>query len=420
MRTNVILSKGTTVCNSFCIAFHFRMRLPLTGNAKFHSRKGANIMGKGKRLMDEQSAEDTKLYQVRTDLAVEARDMATETDEASSSELDGVIVEEREEDGVHVSSLTITETGERTVGKKRGRYLTLEAQGIRTENIDVQQTVEKVFAKELGAFLQDVGVGPNDTCLVVGLGNWNVTPDALGPLVCENLYVTKHLFALQPETVQEGYRPVCAVSPGVMGLTGIETSDIILGVVEKVKPDFVIAIDSLASRSITRVNSTIQVSDTGIHPGSGIGNKRKELSKETLGIPVIAIGVPTVVDAVSITSDTIDFILKHFGREMKEGDRPSRSLAPAGMTFGERKTLTEEDLPQEEQRQSFLGMVGTLEEEEKRQLIREVLSPLGHNLMVTPKEVDVFMEDTANIIANTLNATLHQAIQQENSGFYTK
>lgn len=176
-----------------------------------------------------------------------------------------------------------------------------------------------------------------------------------------------------------------------MGITGIETSDVIYGIIEKTNPDFVIAIDALAARSIERVNSTIQISDTGIHPGSGVGNKRKELSKDTLGIPVIAIGVPTVVDAVSITSDTIDFILKHFGREMKEGNKPSRSLLPAGFSFGEKKKLTEEDMPDEKSRNMFLGAVGTLEEEEKRRLIYEVLSPLGHNLMVTPKEVDTLL-----------------------------
>src|SRR5690606_41695042 len=114
--------------------------------------------------------------------------------------------------------------------------------------------------------------------------------------------------------VEEGYRPVSTIVPGVMGLTGIETSDIIFGIVEKTKPDFVIAIDALASRSIERVNSTIQISDTGIHPGSGVGNKRKEISKETLGVLVISIGVPTVVDAVTITSDSIDILLQHFGR----------------------------------------------------------------------------------------------------------
>lgn len=233
----------------------------------------------------------------------------------------------------------------------------------------------------------------------------------------ENLLVTRHLFRLQPENVQEGYRPVSALAPGVMGLTGIETSDIIQGVIKESKPDFVIAVDALAARAVERVNTTIQFSDTGIHPGSGVGNKRKELSKETLGIPVIAIGVPTVVDAVTITSDTVDYILKHFGREMKD-DSPSRSLVPAGMNFGKKKVLTDEDLPGEKERQSFLGIVGTLDENEKRQLIHEVLSPLGHNLMVTPKEIDTFIDDMANVLANGLNTALHEKVSQDNKGSY--
>lgn len=115
-------------------------------------------------------------------------------------------------------------------------------------------------------FMKDLGIGPNDSCLIVGLGNWNVTPDAIGPEVCENLLITRHLFELQPESVEDGYRPVSALSPGVMGLTGIETSDILFGIVEKTKPDFVIALDALAARSIERVNSTIQISDTGSIP----------------------------------------------------------------------------------------------------------------------------------------------------------
>ncbi len=126
-----------------------------------------------------------------------------------------------------------------------------------------------------------------------------------------------------------------------------------------------------------------------------------------------------MVDAVSITSDTIDFILKHFGREMKEGNKPSRSLLPAGFTFGEKKKLTEEDMPDEKSRNMFLGAVGTLGDEEKRKLIYEVLSPLGHNLMVTPKEVDAFIEDMANVIASGLNAALHHQIDQDNTGAYT-
>ncbi|MBT2694995.1 GPR endopeptidase [Bacillus sp. ISL-55] len=368
---------------------------------------------------------DLSMYSIRTDLAVEAREMvladqaATVHTQENLSHIEGVIIKEKEENDIKISLVEVTAEGEKSIGKKQGQYLTIEVVGIRQQDTELQGKVEKVFANEFAHFIKQSGIQENASCLVVGLGNWNVTPDALGPLVCENLLVTKHLFDLQPESVEEGYRSVSALSPGVMGLTGIETSDIIFGVVEKTKPDFVIAIDALASRSIERVNSTIQISDTGIHPGSGVGNKRKEISKETLGIPVIAIGVPTVVDAVSITSDTIDFILKHFGKEMREGDKPSRSLVPAGMSFGKRKKLTEEDLPEAEHRQTFLGMIGTLEDEEKRKLIYEVLSPLGHNLMVTPKEVDVFIDDMANLIASGLNSALHTNVDQDNTGMYT-
>ncbi|WP_066049857.1 GPR endopeptidase [Robertmurraya korlensis] len=369
---------------------------------------------------------DLSKYSIRTDLAVEAREMVIAsrgknvTDEKDLSNINGVVIKEKEENGIKLSLVEVSKEGEKELNKKAGKYLTIEVQGIRQQDTDLQKKVEETFAREFSHFLSGIGINKDASCLVVGLGNWNVTPDALGPQVCENLLVTRHLYELSPQSVDEGYRPVSALSPGVMGLTGIETSDIIMGVVEKTKPDFVIAIDALASRSIERVNSTVQISNTGIHPGSGVGNKRKELSEETLGIPVIAVGVPTVVDAVSITSDTIDFILKHFGRELREGNRPSRALAPAGMTFGEKKKLTDEDMPEEHHRNTFLGMIGNLEEEEKRRLIHEVLSPLGHNLMVTPKEVDVFIEDMSNLIANGINAALHDAVNQDNAGFYTR
>ncbi len=373
-------------------------------------------------FMNEPSIDLSK-YAIRTDLAVEAGQMALEkhnkTAQQPATSLEGIVVKERESKGVKITNVNITEKGAEMTGKKPGNYLTLEVQGIRQQDTELQQKVEEVFAYEFNKFMEQLNIQKDASCLVVGLGNWNVTPDALGPVVCENLLITRHLFSLQPEAVQDGFRSVSSIVPGVMGLTGIETSDIIFGVVEKSKPDFVIAIDALAARSIERVNSTIQISDTGIHPGSGVGNKRKEISKETLGIPVIAIGIPTVVDAVSMASDTIDFILKHFGREMKEGNRPSRALAPAGLTFGEKRVLTDEDLPSEEHRQNFLGVIGNLEEEEKRKLIHEVLSPLGHNLMVTPKEVDDFIEDMANVIASGLNAALHGEVDQDNVGAYT-
>src|SRR5699024_2966265 len=358
-------------------------------------------------------------YQVRTDLAVEAKNMYVENEETEDKQIEGVTVTEREENDIKISYVEINEGGAKLVDKKSGSYITVYADGVKRQDTTRQEKAAKVVARELEQLLNKNNIDTNSTGLIVGLGNWNVTPDALGPMTAEKILVTSHLFKLEHETVAEGYRPVGSVTPGVMGVTGIETSDISFGIVEKFKPDFVIAIDALASRSIERVNETIQLSDSGIHPGSGVGNKRKELSKDTLGVPVIAIGVPTVVDAVTITSDTIDFLLKHFGREWKEKDRPSKSLTPGGMTFGAKK-YKESDLPDEEKRQTFLGMVGTLSDDEKRSLITEVLTPLGHNLIVTPKEVDGFMVDMADVIAKGINTALHDAVDVDQSGDYTR
>ncbi|WP_026906245.1 GPR endopeptidase [Paucisalibacillus globulus] len=362
---------------------------------------------------------DINKLQVRTDLAIEAKDMYVEKETSDEEQIKGVTLKEREENGIKVSYVDIDEEGAKLLGKKPGSYVTIYADGVKRQDTKRQENAAKILARELESLLEKNNIRKDGTGLIVGLGNWNVTPDALGPMTVEKVLVTSHLFNLEHESVSEGYRPVGAVTPGVMGVTGIETSNIIFGIVEKFKPDFVIAIDALASRSIERVNETIQLSDSGIHPGSGVGNKRKEISKETLGVPVIAIGVPTVVDAVTITSDTIDFILKHFGREWREKDRPSKALAPANMSFGGKK-FTEEDLPDPEKRQTFMGIVGTLSDEEKRKLIAEVLTPNGYNMMVTPKEVDGFMIDMSHVIANGINAALHEAVDVENFANYSR
>ncbi|MYL33410.1 GPR endopeptidase [Pontibacillus yanchengensis] len=363
---------------------------------------------------------DLERYQIRTDLAVEAKELVDEKENQNTDSKQGVTVRESQDGDIKVTYVDIDEDGAEKTGKKPGSYITIESQGIRNHDSELQHHTSSIFARELEGLISKSNLPDDASCLVVGLGNHNVTPDALGPMVMQKLLVTKHLFELQPERVDEGFRPVSSLTPGVMGVTGIETSDIIFGVINKIKPDFVIAVDALASRSINRVNATIQISDTGIHPGSGVGNKRKELSVDTLGIPVIAVGVPTVVDAVTITSDTIDYMLKHFGREWNEKGDPSKALTPAGMDFGEKKQLTEEDLPNEEQREAVLGMIGGLSEQEKRSLIQEVLNPLGHNLMVTPKEVDGFMKDMAHVIATGMNAALHESVDPTNDGTFTR
>jgi spore protease len=236
--------------------------------------------------------------------------------------------------------------------------------------------------------LQHLNISPEAKVLIIGLGNLNVTPDALGPLVVENVLVTRHYFQLMPDKVNPGYRQVSAIAPGVLGTTGIESSEIVQSIVEKSKPDLVIAIDALASRSLQRVNTTIQIADTGIHPGSGIGNKRKGLTKELLGVPVIAIGVPTVVFASTIVNSSIDLMIAHFRQQTNHSNQ-------------------------------ILGMLDQLQEAERLELVREVLNPLGHDLLVTPKEIDQFIEDVANIIASGLNAALHEAVDTDNVAAYT-
>ena len=182
------------------------------------------------------------------------------------------------------------------------------------------------------------------TALVVGLGNWNVTPDALGPRVVSKLMVTRHLKELVPDSIDEGIRPVCAIAPGVLGITGIETYEIIKGIVEKIKPNLILCIDALASRKLERVNRTIQIGNTGISPGSGVGNKRMEISERTLGVPVIAVGVPTVVDAATMANDTIDLVLDAMIKEATKGGK-------------------------------FYEMLQSIDKNEKGRMIEELLNP---------------------------------------------
>lgn len=365
---------------------------------------------------------DLSMYEVRTDLALEAHQLATE--KVNESNIPGVEMTTEDTDEIKITRLhVVNEEGAQAIGKVPGKYLTLEIPGLRRQDTELNHLVTKTFAKELQHFLREIGISDDATCLVIGLGNWNVTPDALGPKVVENLLVTRHLYELMPENVDSKYRNVAALSPGVLGITGIETGDIVYSVVQEINPDFVIAIDALASRSLERVNTTIQIADTGIHPGSGIGNKRKAISRETLHIPVVAIGIPTVVDAVSVASDTIDFLLAHLGRQLKENrnPKPKNRLLADNYTplYDKPPTFTDEDLPTPAERQTLMGMVGQLESEEKRQLIREILQPMGHNLIVTPKEVDGFIEAIGNLVANGINAALHANVDMENVSAYT-
>lgn len=333
---------------------------------------------------------DLKNYEIRTDLAIEA-----------TSNLNNIKKNEKIIDNIKITNIYLDKKTHELINKKIGNYTTIEFDDITDYN--KKENVKKVFSSELRKLLKKLSIREDDSCLVIGLGNISSTPDALGPLTIQNILVTNHLFDVA--NVEDGFRRVGAISPGVKGSTGIETSDIIKGIVDKVKPSFVIVIDALASQSIERVNKTIQMTDAGIHPGSGIGNNRKEISKETLDIPVIAIGVPTVVDAVTIVSDTINYMHKHF-TYMKNNINKTNKLIPINKInyLKEQIDVTIED------KKNLLGMIGNLNESEIKQLIYEVLSPIGYNLMVTPKEINFVIDKLSDIIGNGINRALHKNV----------
>ncbi|UQZ32972.1 GPR endopeptidase [Paenibacillus sp. PK3_47] len=332
---------------------------------------------------------DLQLYSVRTDLAVEAKEMAQGP---QKTPIPGVNEEVEEADGIKVTRLGVaTAAGSQAIGRALGNYVTLEVPALRGGDTGLQQKVSIVFAREFEQFLARIGINKNSSVLIVGLGNWNVTPDSLGPLVVENALVTRQFFELVPDQVSPGYRKVSAIAPGVLGLTGIESSEVVQGIVDRTKPDVIIAIDALASRSLERINTTIQIADIGIHPGSGIGNKRRGLTKEILGVPCIAIGVPTVCYASTIVNNVLEMMKNHFG-QMGEGAAHTKEI---------------------------MGLLDDISEQERLALVKEVLEPLGHDLIVTPKEIDEFIEEIANIVASGLNAALHDAVDPGNVGAYT-
>lgn len=322
------------------------------------------------------------MFQVRTDLAIENREMCKE---GMGIEISGVKVDVEEEEHCKITRVEIlNEEGEKKLGKKVGNYITIESAGLKQADQELKDDISKVVAKELKALIKPTKTTKS---LVVGLGNWNVTPDALGPKVVKKVFVTRHFFKAYQKDEDDTMSDVSAISPGVMGITGLETGEIIKGIVEKSHPDVVIAVDALASRKLERVSTTIQISDTGINPGAGVGNNRKSLNEEYLGVPVYAIGVPTVVDAATMVNDTIGLIVEDMKNHAESG--------------GE-----------------FYEMLEELEEQDKYQLISQMLTPYMGNLMVTPKEVDSIIDDISLVIANGLNVSLHHGIDLKDINRY--
>ncbi|MBM7614670.1 GPR endopeptidase [Alkaliphilus hydrothermalis] len=320
--------------------------------------------------------------QIRTDLAMEARELYQEE---KKQEIQGVAVEQEDIKDVTITRVEVlNDEAAKIMGKPKGSYITLESGALRRADADLKDEVSQLLAKELRAL---VGNKRHIKALVVGLGNWNVTPDALGPKVVSKVFVTRHLFQFYKKDKDDDLAEISAVSPGVMGTTGVETGEIIKGIVDNVRPDIVIAVDALASRKMERVNATIQISNTGISPGSGLGNKRKALNQENLGVPVIAIGVPTVVDAATMTNDTISMVIEAFTRQSNKGTE-------------------------------FYKMLQELKDDEKYSLIREILEPYNANVMVTPKDIDEVVLNLSQIIANGINIALHPGIDLKDVNRY--
>ena len=338
---------------------------------------------------------DLSKYNIRTDLLIES-------DGINNSNVNVKDIN----DNIKVTTTYVDDDLSKSLLRKIGTYITIEFEDI--TNYEDRVEVSNQLCIEIRNILNDLNIKDKDKCLIIGLGNANSTADSLGPKVVDKVLVTRHLFELNT-LVKEGIRCVSAISPGVMASTGIETLDIIHSLVAKIKPDFIIVIDSLASLSIDRLNKTIQITDTGINPGSGVGNNRKEISKDNLGIPVIAVGVPTVVYSSIIVNDTINYLFKHISYIKNNYDMNKLIFTRKDYS----KKLKDNDLSIEE-KEELSGIIGTLNDDDKISLINEVLNGVNYNLIVTPKEIDFLVDKLSMVIGNGINKSLHREVSDDN------
>lgn len=314
-----------------------------------------------------------KYLNFRTDMADERVDTYKKV--KNVSEVDGIKVNTESRNGIVTTVVDVlNEQGKEALKKEIGKYITIEISDLSKLEKENNDEVASVLSNKLKEL---IGSDNTKSILVVGLGNEAATPDALGPKVTKEVNITRHIINFAKELVEPNTRSVSAISPGVLGTTGIETSEIILSVVEKIKPDIIIAIDSLASSSIQRIGNTIQLSNTGITPGAGVRNKREGLNQDTLGIPVIAIGVPTVVDIATITNEAIDKMLNSAKKEMEE-------FSNKIIAKGQIESIFE-----------------YLEKDTRYDMISNILNT--ENYIVTPKEVDEVIEEMSSIIACGIN-----------------
>ena len=307
----------------------------------------------------------------RTDLASERRDIYQKV-QGTEGKLNGIESQKEQiNEKLSVERVKITnEEGEKAIGKPKGIYTTIDIKNLKIAQEEEINKASEVLAKELGDIIS-MHIDKQGEILVVGLGNESVTPDALGPKTINEIEVTRHFINYMPQYVKEGTRMVSAISPGVLGTTGIETVEILKGVVQNINPKLVIVIDALASRSIERISSTIQISDTGIVPGAGVGNTRKEISQETLGVPVIAIGIPTVVELATLVSEGINIFIERLQEKAESNEYLNR-----------------------------------LQQNDKYEEVKEALNVGEYNMIVTPKEIDGLIENMKEIVAQGINLAM--------------
>ena len=308
------------------------------------------------------------MYNFRTDLASERREIYQKANKLSD-EIDGIeSTKEEINENIKIERVKITnENGEKAIGKPIGNYITIDVKKLKIAQEEEIAKAAETLSNELRKII-DLHIDKKGEMLVVGLGNIYVTPDSLGPKVINEIDVTRHLINYLPQYVEEGTRMVSAISPGVLGTTGIETVEILKGIVDNINPKLVVVIDALASRSIERISSTVQISDTGIVPGAGVGNTRSEISQRTLGIPVIAIGIPTVVETAVLVNDSLDLFITKLQDEAKSND-----------------------------------YLNSLKEQDNYEEIKEALIPNDYNMIVTPKEIDDLIENMKDVIARGIN-----------------
>lgn len=307
------------------------------------------------------------MYNFRTDLALERRDIYQKVNKLQ--QIEGVeSTEENINENIKVSRVKITnQNGEQALGKPIGNYITIDVKKLKIAGEGEIQKASETLSNELRKII-DMHTDKQGEILIVGLGNIYVTPDALGPKVTNEIDVTRHIIKYLPQYVEEGTRPVSAIAPGVLGTTGIETVEILKGIVDNIKPKLLIVIDALASRSIDRISSTIQISDTGIVPGAGVGNTRQEISQNSLGIPVVAIGIPTVVELATLVSDGIDIFIDRLQEKAESNE-----------------------------------YLNKLQQNDKYEEVKEALNVGEYNMIVTPKEIDDLIENMKDVVARGIN-----------------